>query len=97
MPLPLPNKQPTNHLDLASIEALSNALCGYGGGVMIATHDQSLMSSVLAPASDSDDEASGPLPGGGSIERDLWELKRGKLRRRDDGLEGYIDEVLANA
>lgn len=38
--------EPTNHLDIETVEALAKALATYSGGVILVTHDQSLIESV---------------------------------------------------
>lgn len=40
--------EPTNHLDLASVEALQSALQGFGGALLVASHDLHFLS-ALAP------------------------------------------------
>lgn len=83
------HKQPTNHLDLASIDALKNALEGYGGGVILASHDQALISDML----DEDEDDSG-LP-----RAELWEVKGHRVSRREEGggIALYLEELTALA
>mmetsp|Transcript_33748 Transcript_33748/g.100679 ORF Transcript_33748/g.100679 Transcript_33748/m.100679 type:complete len:851 (-) Transcript_33748:45-2597(-) len=38
--------EPTNHLDLETTEALINAIKSFGGGVLLVSHDQHLLTSV---------------------------------------------------
>ena len=38
--------EPTNHMDLESIESLSKSLCDYTGTVIFTSHDQDLISKV---------------------------------------------------
>ncbi|MET0579624.1 MAG: ATP-binding cassette domain-containing protein, partial [Ilumatobacteraceae bacterium] len=38
--------EPTNHLDLPAIEQLESALDGFGGTVLLVTHDRSLLERV---------------------------------------------------
>lgn len=40
--------EPTNHLDLASVEALQSALQGFGGALLVVSHDRYFLS-ALAP------------------------------------------------
>jgi ATPase subunit of ABC transporter with duplicated ATPase domains len=40
--------EPTNHLDLHSCDALADALCRFGGGVVLISHNLSLLTSVVA-------------------------------------------------
>lgn len=81
--------QPTNHLDLASIDALKNALQDYGGGVILASHDQALIADILQSA---ESDIDGDL-GGGARRGELWEVKGHRVRRREGGIEEYVEEV----
>lgn len=38
--------EPTNHLDIETVEALAKALNEFTGGVILVTHDQTLIQSV---------------------------------------------------
>ena len=38
--------EPTNHLDLPAIEQLEQALDGYGGTLLLVTHDRRLLEAV---------------------------------------------------
>jgi len=38
--------EPTNHLDLPAIEQLEQALDGFGGTVLLVTHDRRMLESV---------------------------------------------------
>jgi len=38
--------EPTNHLDLETIDALILAVNGFGGGVLLVSHDQHFLSHV---------------------------------------------------
>jgi ATPase subunit of ABC transporter with duplicated ATPase domains len=38
--------EPTNHLDLPAIEQLESALGGYGGTLLLVSHDRRLLESV---------------------------------------------------
>lgn len=38
--------EPTNHLDMGAIEALSNALKEFAGGVLVISHDQHFITKV---------------------------------------------------
>lgn len=40
--------EPTNHLDLASVEALQSALQGYGGALLVVSHDRHFLSALAA-------------------------------------------------
>lgn len=82
--------QPTNHLDLASIEALKDALDGYGGGVILASHDQALICDMLDSSDDPGDGGAGGLPRG-----ELWEVKARHVRRREGGIAEYLAELTA--
>ena len=42
--------EPTNHLDLGAIEAMESALSGYGGALLIVTHDEALGRAVCHTA-----------------------------------------------
>lgn len=84
-------KKPTNHLDLASIDALKNALEGYGGGVILASHDQALISDMLDD--DAYDEEGSGLP-----RAELWEVKGHRVQRREEGgIALYLEELAALA
>lgn len=73
---------------MASIDALKNALEGYGGGVILASHDQALISDML----DEDEEDSG-LP-----RAELWEVKGHRVSRREEGgIALYLEELTALA
>lgn len=85
--------QPTNHLDLPSIDALKLALQGYGGGIVLASHDQALISDILES---SGSDVDGDL-GGGGARGELWEVKGHRVRRRDGGVEEYVEEVARQA
>lgn len=87
-------QQPTNHLDLPSIEALKNALEGYGGGVILASHDQALISDMLDD--DNIDDEGGP--GSGLPRGELWEVKGHRVHRREEGgIALYLEELTALA
>lgn len=93
-PTPSPHyeKKPTNHLDLPSIDALKNALERYGGGVILASHDQALISDMLDDEI-SDDEGGSNLPRG-----ELWEVKGRRVQRREEGgIALYLKELAALA
>ncbi|CAN0095335.1 unnamed protein product [Pylaiella littoralis] len=84
--------EPTNHLDLPSIDALKNALERYGGGVILASHDQALISDMLDDEI-SDDEGGSNLPRG-----ELWEVKGRRVQRREEGgIALYLKELAALA
>lgn len=86
------SKKPTNHLDLASIDALKNALESYGGGVVLASHDQALISDML------DDDAYGDEGGSGLPHAELWEVKGHRVQRREEGgIALYLEELTALA
>ena len=38
--------EPTNHLDLPAIEQLESALAGFGGTLLLVSHDRQLLGSV---------------------------------------------------
>jgi ATPase subunit of ABC transporter with duplicated ATPase domains len=38
--------EPSNHLDLPAIEQLEQALAGFGGTVLLVTHDRRLLEAV---------------------------------------------------
>ena len=38
--------EPTNHLDLEAIEALEEALDGYGGTILLVTHDRRFLERI---------------------------------------------------
>eukprot|EP00903_Cladosiphon_okamuranus_P015062 g13935.t1 len=81
--------EPTNHLDLASIDALKNALEGYGGGVILASHDQALISDMLDEEEDEDS---------GLARAELWEVKGRRVQRREEGgIALYLEELAALA
>lgn len=82
----LPHYQPTNHLDLPSIDALRAALEGYGGGVVLASHDQALIRGLLE--SEEEDGDGFGLPRG-----ELWEVKAQRVRRREGGVDEYLEEI----
>jgi ATP-binding cassette subfamily F protein 3 len=56
--------EPTHHLDLASKEVLEEALVQYPGGVIVVTHDRSLMVSVATRVIEIRDGRVIPYPGG---------------------------------
>lgn len=88
-----PSPQPTNHLDLPSIEALKSALEGYGGGVILASHDQALIRDMLDSSDDDaiNESAAGPARG------ELWEVKGRRLCRREGNIEDYLEELVVSA
>ncbi|CAM9816469.1 unnamed protein product [Ectocarpus sp. 12 AP-2014] len=83
--------EPTNHFDLASIDALKTALEGYGGGVVLASHDQALISDML---DHDDDNTDGDDGGSGLARGELWEVKGHRVRRREEGgISLYLEEL----
>jgi ATP-binding cassette subfamily F protein 3 len=56
--------EPTHHLDLASKEVLEEALVQYPGGVLVVTHDRSLMVRVATRVIEIRDGRVIPYPGG---------------------------------
>lgn len=55
---------------------------------MLASHDQALISDMLASDDDVLEDGTTQLPRG-----ELWEVKGHRVRRREGGIEGYIEEV----
>jgi ATPase subunit of ABC transporter with duplicated ATPase domains len=45
-PLLLLLDQPTNHLDLTSIELLEDALSGFDGALVVVSHDQAFLHAI---------------------------------------------------
>ena len=56
--------EPTHHLDLAGKEVLEEALAQYPGGVVVVTHDRSLMTRVATRVLEVSDGRVIPYPGG---------------------------------
>lgn len=61
---------------------------GYGGGVILASHDQALICDMLDSPDDSTDGAAGGLPRG-----ELWEVKAHRVLRREGGIAEYLAEL----
>ena len=74
---------------MASIDALKNALEGFGGGVILASHDQALISDML----DEDGDEDSGLP-----RAELWEVRGHRVQRREEGgIALYLEELAALA
>lgn len=65
---------------------------GYGGGVVLASHDQALICDMLDSSGDPAEGDAGGLPRG-----ELWEVKAHQVRRREGGIAEYLDELTALA
>ena len=70
--------QPTNHLDLQSIDALADAIEQFEGGVIIISHDSQLLSRVC-----DDEERS-----------EIWHVDDGQIERYDGYFSEYRDELI---
>lgn len=55
--------EPTNHLDMGAIEALSNALKAFSGGVVVISHDQHFITNVCNEIWVISDRKVTPFPG----------------------------------
>ena len=71
--------EPTNHLDIESVEALIHGLNGFGGGIVVSTHD----ARVVEGLDECEVWVCGEGKGGlrSSRRRRLWQISRCRSRR----------------
>ncbi len=67
----------SNHLDISSIDALAAALNRFPGGVILASHNQSLLSQTTRDETRSE----------------VWELEDGQLWKYEGGFDKYADQL----
>lgn len=70
--------EPTNHLDMQSIDALCEAVTAYGGGVVVISHDSTLLDALCE-----DEERS-----------EVWIVDGGDVKRWHGDFEDYKDELI---
>lgn len=56
--------------------------------MILASHDQALISDILDPGTEVDEDL-----GEGVGRGELWEVRNHRVRRREGGIEEYIDEI----
>lgn len=95
----------TTHLDLATIQALADALRTYEGGLILITHDRWFCRRVIEGASlreasaslDDDGQSDGSSSeeeGGETLPRgQVWRVQNAKVRLMDGGMDEYVDKV----
>ena len=91
--------EPTTHLDLPTVHALTLALAAYEGAVVLVSHDRFLIKCVVEGepveelSSGSEDEDEGEARGKGKEEdsgrRLVYELKGGRLVEKSGGVSGW--------
>jgi len=86
-PLPHSKKQPTNHLDHATVKALCDALETYEGAVIAVSHDESFVNRVIARATVATDRKGAELKG------ELWVMSRRRLTRFDGSFSAYKAKI----
>uniref|UniRef100_A0ACD5VIF0 Uncharacterized protein n=1 Tax=Avena sativa TaxID=4498 RepID=A0ACD5VIF0_AVESA len=70
--------EPTNHLDMQTVDALADALCEFAGGVVLVSHDSSLISRVC------EDEKSS----------EVWVVQDGTVSTYHGTFEEYKEELI---
>lgn len=71
--------EPTNHLDMQSIDALCEAVTAFGGGVVVISHDSTLLDALCE-----DEERS-----------EVWIVDGGNVKRWHGDFEDYKDELIS--
>ena len=84
-----PHKQPTNHLDHATVKALCDALETFEGAVIAVSHDESFVNRVIARATVATDRKGAELKG------ELWVMSRRRLTRFDGSFSAYKAKIRA--
>jgi ATP-binding cassette subfamily F protein 3 len=74
--------EPTNHLDFDTVEALTEALRGYEGTVVVVSHDRSFISRVATQILEIDEGRARVYPG--TYDEYVWSLERGAFRREQE-------------
>ena len=96
----------TTHLDLATIQALADALRSYEGGLILVTHDRwfcrrVIEGATLRQAAASLDDNDG-LSDADSSEEDedetlprgkVWRVQNAKVRLMEGGMDEYVEKV----
>lgn len=71
--------EPTNHLDMQSIDALCDAVTAFGGGVVVISHDSTLLDALCA-----DEERS-----------EVWIVDGGEVAKWAGDFEDYKASLVA--
>jgi ATP-binding cassette, subfamily F, member 1 len=70
--------EPTNHLDMQSIDALCDAVTSFGGGVVVISHDSTLLDALCE-----DEERS-----------EVWIVEDGQVKKWGGDFEDYKDSLI---
>jgi len=77
--------EPTNHLDFDTVEALTEALRDYAGGVIVVSHDRSFIGRVATRILEIHDGQVELYPG--TYDEYVWSLQKGVLSQRQSARE----------
>ena len=92
--------EPTTHLDLPTVSALTHAMTEFAGAIVLVSHDRFLIRCVVegepVDQDSSDDEGGGSAGAAGSEagRRIVYELKAGKLTEKESGVGGWEEGLV---
>ncbi|KAI9496993.1 P-loop containing nucleoside triphosphate hydrolase protein [Zychaea mexicana] len=84
----------TNHLDMGTVEALTDALAGYSGAIVAVSHDVWFLKQLMEEQTA--DEAEGdPADEVAAVKSAYYLVQRGKpIKRWEKGIDDYVAKVL---